>query len=130
MLKDLVEWSDIDSRFTQLPDSSIKVVEGDECIRQSIQLILSTMRFERVRREIGTGLYNLLFEPLDDDTAEDMEDLIQLNLERYENRIRVRRIRVTPNPDQNYFKLELTYSILASREMKNLTTFMPAMGEF
>lgn len=130
MPKQFVDWTDIDSNFTKNPDGSIQIVRGDDTIRQSIKLILSTMRFERVRTEFGVGLYLLLFEPVDEDTAEDIEDLILNNLERFETRIRVRSVQAIPNAQENYYKLEIVYSILETREKKNLETFIPAIGDF
>jgi uncharacterized protein len=45
------------------PDGRLALVGGDEKIRQSIWLILSTARGERqMRPEFGCGIHDLLFE--------------------------------------------------------------------
>lgn len=125
----LTEWSDIDSKFTVLSGGNINIVKGTDAIDQSILLLLSTLRGERVRSKLGSGLFNLLFQPMTDDTVDDIKDVIEFNLTKYENRISIRRIDVTANADQNFYRIEISYVVRRTREKKNLTTFMPVMGD-
>ncbi len=123
-----VDWSDIDFRFTKSKTGNIKIVEGEDAINQSIKLILSIMRGEKVRSDMGSSLYALLFNPISDETAEEIQSVIQTNISRFDNRIFVEEVSVIPNLNQKYYEIVISYRIRPSMSKKNLTTYMPAMG--
>lgn len=128
-MSQFIEWSDIDVRFTKSRAGNIRIVEGEEAINQSIKLILSIMRGDKVRSELGSSLYGLLFEPISDDTAEEMENVIGTNIERYENRVNLERVRVIPNIDQKYYEVVISYRLYPTFTKKSMTTYIPAMGD-
>lgn len=71
----------------------IDVVEGDACVRQSILLLLSTTRGERVMRpDYGCDLHRLVFSPNDATTAGLAIHYVRTAVERWEPRARVLRI--------------------------------------
>lgn len=71
----------------------IDVVEGDACVRQSILLLLSTARGERVMRPAyGCDLHRLVFSPNDATTAGLAIHYVRSAVERWEPRVRVLRV--------------------------------------
>ena len=68
----------------------------EEHVRQSILLIIQTMKGERMMRpDFGAGLNNLIFEPLNASTAALLQHEVQTALVRFEPRIEVRKVAVT-----------------------------------
>lgn len=69
----------------------------EEDIRQAIRIILETRRGERVMRpDFGSGLHELVFEPLNTTTAELARHRVEQALVLWEPRIDVDEVIVTP----------------------------------
>jgi len=72
------------------PRGRIEMVEGDESIRQSLLLLLSTSPGERVMRpDYGCSLRHLVFGPNDDTTAGLAIHYVRRAVERWEPRVEV-----------------------------------------
>lgn len=96
-----------------LPDANgrLSYPSLEECVRQSIQIILRTRPGERLRRqEFGGGLQSYLHEPNTLLTRRRIRDTIVQSLERWESRISVERVEVLEAPDRpSWVRVELTY---------------------
>lgn len=111
-------------RFPVKPDSRGRLnwVTGDEEIRQSIWLILTTAPGERqMRPEFGCGIHDLVF---DANTAA-LHGLVQANVQgalaRWEPRIDVLDVRVEAPPEQrNLLLIHVDYRIRANNAIFNL----------
>jgi phage baseplate assembly protein W len=111
-------------RFPFKPDASgrLSYVSGDEEIRQSVWLIVTTARRERVMREdFGCGLYDLVF---DANTAA-LHGLVQENIRaalvRWEPRIDVLGVRAEAAGEQrNLLLIRIDYRIRANNTVFNL----------
>jgi uncharacterized protein len=99
-----------------------KFLSGEEKIRQSIVLILSTAPGERqMRPEFGCGLYDLVFQP----NTENLRTLVQSRvydaLVRWEPRIDVLDVRVeTPPEARNFLLIRIDYRLRANNAFYNL----------
>jgi len=83
-------YSDVDMRLSIDVDGSPKINEGAEAIMQSIKMILSTAPGERVKLpEFGSSLREYLFEPLNQDNANEIAHEIETSLATFEPRIEV-----------------------------------------
>ena len=110
--------------FPIKPDSTgrLNYVSGEEEIRESIWLILTTAPGERqMRSEFGCGIHDLVFEP---NTAA-LQGLVQQNvdssLKRWEPRIDVVNVRVDSPVDQrNLLLIHIDYRIRANNSIFNL----------
>ena len=101
---------DLDSRLQVTPRGSIKIIEGEDVIKQSIKTILSTIPGERVRQPtFGSDLYSHLFEPMDEITISEIQESIETALTNFENRIIVRQVSVRPNFDDSYYEVNISY---------------------
>lgn len=111
-------------RFPIKPNAAgrLDYVSGDEEIRQSVWLIVTTAQRERVmREEFGCGLYDLVF---DANTAA-LHGLVQENvraaLQRWEPRIDVLNVRAEAAGGQsNVLLIRIDYRIRANNTVFNL----------
>lgn len=75
--------------------------EGAENVRESIRVILTTERRERLMiPQFGGGLKSFLFEPNNPATHRLIQERITRALGRWEPRIRVESVRVGADPDE------------------------------
>jgi Bacteriophage baseplate protein W len=73
------------------------LVEDDAAIRQSIHIIVNTVPGERVMRpQFGCEIHSLIFWPANFQTAALAERYVREALERWEPRINLREVEVTP----------------------------------
>ena len=74
------------------------LVEGNQDVRQAIWIILGTAPGERVMRpDFGAGLNDLVFEPMNTTTIELVKVRVEDALTRWEPRITLQEVAVTPN---------------------------------
>lgn len=101
---------------------AIALVSGAEAIERSLQLILSTAPGERVMRaEFGCGIWNLLFDPINDNTLGLMAQSVRLALAQWEPRIDVDAVTPTPDADDHSLvQIEIDYRIKATNDRRNL----------
>ncbi|MGG6313692.1 GPW/gp25 family protein [Paenibacillus macerans] len=111
---------------------SILGSDGEDSIRESVMLILSTARGERVMRpDFGCRLNELVFAPNNMSTATLIRSFIEEALLNWEPRIEVEDITVTPRSDQPVLDVSIDYSIKASNSKYNLVYpfFLESVGK-
>lgn len=103
-------------------ETKITCSEGEELIRESIRIILGTAKGERVMRpEFGCGINELAFAPNDTATATLVEFYVKEALLRWEPRIEVFNVKVTPDLEEpNQLKINIEYRIKTSNTRTNL----------
>ncbi|QZZ22019.1 GPW/gp25 family protein [Leptothermofonsia sichuanensis E412] len=104
-------------------DGRLQMADYEESVRQSVFLILSTARGERVMRPgFGCGIYDLVFEMKTAGTAGRISQEVQEALLRFEPRIDVRNIQVIPETDSAGEKLtiQVEYQVRATNNVFNL----------
>jgi phage baseplate assembly protein W len=94
------------------------VVKDDKDIVQSITNLLMTDIGERpFQSSLGTRLSRLIFDPLDSATAGLIANEIKNVIERYETRVLLDTIEVSPDYDENGFDVELVVNIIGREEI-------------
>ena len=89
------------------------VVKNENAIKQSIKNLVLTQKGEKLfQPEIGSGVYELLFEPMDPFTADSIRDEIINTLGQYEPRITILEVDVEPNEATNTFDVTVEYRIV------------------
>lgn len=98
------------------------MVAGEDDVRQAIRIILGTAPGERVMRpDFGAGLNELVFETMNTTTIELLKVRVEEALTRWEPRITVREVKVTPNgPADGRMDITVRYLIRASNTETNL----------
>lgn len=103
-------YSDFDISFARNPvTGALARVTNDESIKQSIKNIIMTTRGEWAHHPtLGSKIYHLLFEPLDDDTADTMRDLIDAAL-RYEPRAEILETDISVNQAKDGYDMRIVF---------------------
>ena len=124
MTADAVEsWIGRGPRFPLLPGpgGNLETIGGDALIRQAIEAILDTDPGERMMRpEFGCGLRRYLMEPNTTTTRAAMQRDIDDALSRWEPRIEVTNVAVTPGEEPSLVWIEISYTRLADRREDDL----------
>ena len=111
-------FKDLSVTFKKHPVSDDLVTVKDKAaIVQAITALLLTRKGERpFQPQLGCGIQNVLFEPLDFGSAGIIKSEIREVLERYEPRISVDNILCIPNEMDNGYEVELTYTIIGRED--------------
>lgn len=79
----------------------LAMVEGDAAIRRALYLIIHTAFGERVMRPtFGCQIHELIFDPSNAETAATAERYVREAIERWEPRIEITMVEVTPSPGE------------------------------
>jgi phage baseplate assembly protein W len=96
-------------------DLTVKKDEAD--IKQSITNLLLTSKGERFfNSQLGSGLSDLLFEPLDVGTASSINTEISTLITKYEPRVRITELSTLPNYEDNGFEVDLIVAIVGRED--------------
>jgi phage baseplate assembly protein W len=102
----------------------LHLIDGEEKIRESIWIILSTSPGERVLNpEFGCGIHDLMFEPNSATLRGEVQEKVRTALQRWEPRIDVLGVR-TETPEgtdaRNYLLIRIDYRIRTTNAFYNL----------
>lgn len=110
--------------FPIKPNASGKLAlsSGDEKIRQSIWLILSTAPGERVMQpKFGCGMHDLVFEANTSTLRGIIRDKVKIGLVDWEPRIDVIDVKVETNQDaKNHLLIHIDYRVRSNNAFYNL----------
>lgn len=100
----------------------MRMAEDDTDIRQAIRIILGTAPGERVMRpDFGCRIHELIFWPANQDTADIAERYVREALLRWEPRIRLVAVTVTPGGAQyGQLTVEIEYEIKTRNDKHNM----------
>lgn len=102
------------------PAGRIAQARYDQRIEESIYLILSTAKGERVMLpDFGCGIHDLVFEPNNPGTVSATKQSVRAALTRFEPRIDVLDLDVEPQ-DANLLLIRISYRIRANNAVGNL----------
>ncbi|MCB9761853.1 MAG: GPW/gp25 family protein [Alphaproteobacteria bacterium] len=108
---------------TELDENGqVITVSGEEAVRQSIVLILSTALGERVMRpEFGCGLHDQIFAPAGAETTGRLIGSVQEAVGRWEPRVELNSVRVEADPTEpTLHNMELTVTIRSTNSRFNM----------
>ena len=117
--------------LTLTPRRTVAMVDGDDSVRQSVLLLLSTRPGERVMRpDYGCNLHQLIFSPNDDTTAALAIHYIRRALERWEPRIDIISIDAGAHADApNHLHILLEYQVRTTQLVEQLALDFALDGE-
>lgn len=99
---------------------SVNVVSGEQDIRSSLHILLSTEIGERIMQpEYGCNLKRLLFEPLDLSLKAYIKDLIKTAILYHEPRIRLENITLESKPEEGLIEITLEYIVRSTNSRYN-----------
>jgi uncharacterized protein len=103
------------------PTGGIALVSGEKEIEEAIRLVLSTAPGERpMRPDFGCAIHDLVFAPVNEQTAGRIQHEVYVSLDRWEPRIEVDDVEVTAGPDQSVLFIDVRYSIRGTNNPRSL----------
>ena len=119
-------FNDLDLDFTANPiTGDVVVVKDSTSIKRGIKNILLTEEGERLMQpEVGSGIRNMLFEQMTDLSVQRIETEILSAIEAWESRAQVLSIIVTPEEDNNRYRVAITFRIINELEEQELELFL------
>ena len=122
-------YSDITFTFKNDKSGNVQKVTGSDSISQSIRMILTTGIGERVMLpEFGSRIKSLVFETMDDLMVRAIELEVEEAIKRWEPRVAISGVYVTPNYDKNLIEVDISYTIIENGETDNFTGTLQARG--
>jgi len=91
----------------------VSVVKNDNAIKQSIKnLVLTNPGEKHFQPNVGSRVFNLLFEPLDAFTADAVKDEVINTINQYEPRVELTDVAVVPIEEGNKLSITIEYRIV------------------
>lgn len=120
------DYSDLDLDFMPHPTTKdVMKKTGIEAIKRSVRNLLLTNFYDRpFRSQIGSNALKLLFENSTPITSNFLENAIRETLNNFEPRIRVDRLDVNFDVDNNGYNVSLFFVILNRNEPASITLFL------
>ena len=119
-------YSDVDISFKPHPTTGdIIKTKNATVIKQSMRQILQTRSNERLGHpEIGEGVQELLFEPINQLTENRLVRKIADSLRMLEPRCTIRDIIVIGEPDRNTYRIKIIFTMLGQQADETFETFL------
>lgn len=103
------------------PTGGIALVSGEQEVEEAMRLILATAPGERpMRPEFGCAIHDLVFAPVNEQTAGRIQHEVYVTLDRWEPRIEVQDVEVTTGDGQNVLYIDVRYSIRGTNNPRSL----------
>jgi len=115
-------YSDFNHTFLPHPNTGqiTRRVNAD-AVKLALRNLVLTNKYERLRNpSFGGNISHYLFEPLNDNTAEEIKNDLKWLIETYEPRAQVREIYCVVSEDQNSVDVRIQFNVLTSRDVEDL----------
>jgi uncharacterized protein len=107
--------------FTTDEHGAVKQAGYEDSVQQSVWIILGTAKGERVMRpDFGCGIHELVFDSVTAALSGRVASAVREALLRFEPRIDVRDVNVTPGGDGEVLLISVDYEVRATNNMFNL----------
>jgi hypothetical protein len=107
-------FKDISASFQINPiNNDLIAIKNENAIARSVRnLVLTSPGDKPFQPTIGSRVYDLLFENMDELTASAIRSEIENTINNYEPRVELENVEVTPNYDENAFDVLIRYFIV------------------
>jgi hypothetical protein len=110
-------WSELDDRLVTDNQGNILKAINIEAVRVSIKNILGTYKGERTfLPQFGSGLGDLLFEPMSTSFLNRITADIKNNIEIWDDRVIVTGIDIKSDPDRNQVEITVSFNVRSYTE--------------
>jgi uncharacterized protein len=97
------------------------MVDEEEDIKQSLIILLSTIKGERIMQpDYGANMEDLLFEPLNVSFAKRMSDTIERAILFFEPRIKTEDINFNQDYENGLVEIRIEYLVIATNNRRNI----------
>jgi len=121
-----VLYSDFDLSFIKHPNTKdVTILRDIDAVKQSVKNLVLTAQGERPFNPLlGSDIRQLLFEPVDDFTAFDIEEQIRLTIQNHEPRVSVLGIDVSPEEDNNRFRVSINFQMITNLDTGSVSFYL------
>ena len=123
-------WKDLDILLRKQQDGDLKVMTEEDAVANSLSNIFGTMQGQRrMLPEFALPFFNILFEPIDEQTAYLIGNEMLSAIQKWEDRIEVLNVNVYPDEDNLQYVVTLTFKLRTSTsEPQTYTTILKQQG--
>ena len=116
-------FKDISATFQVNPmNDDLIALKNNNAIARSIRNLILTVPGEKpFNQSIGSRVNELLFENMDLITATQIKSEIEYTINNFEPRVKLEKVVVTPNFDNNAFDCQITYEIIGISEIQEIS---------
>ena len=101
-------------------NGSVKMLEGEEDIQSSLEILLSTRLGERIMRpKFGCALDELMYESLTTTMSTYIKDLVETAILYYEPRIEITKIELFQKTSEGLLEISIDYVVRATNSRYN-----------
>tara|TARA_Y100000593_G_scaffold64333_1_gene118771 strand:+ start:1869 stop:2258 length:390 start_codon:yes stop_codon:yes gene_type:complete len=124
-----VKYKDITFGLEKHPNTNQPLTVSDNnAIRSSLKNLVMMNHYDKpFHPEIGSGVYDLLFEPMNDATTIMLRENIAEVLGSYEPRINLSGVSVEPFYEQGLYQITIVYSFINQTETQELGLTMEVL---
>ncbi len=107
-------FKDISLSFEPHPvTKDLPILKNENAIRRAVRNLVETSKTERFfNSDLGTNVYDSLFDFVDVATASAVQFEIESTLVKYEERVENLKIFVVPKPNSNEFNITVSFDII------------------
>ena len=127
MWRNVRQYTDLDLFFSKKATSKdISKVTDIQAVKRSIRNLVLTNHYEKpFHPEIGSGVRDMLFEPMTPLTAYMLARQVENVVENWEPRARLIGVRASPNLDRNEYEITIEFYVVNTpTELVDLTVFL------
>ncbi len=119
-------YKDINFDFTENPvTGDVATVKDAVSVKRGIRNVLLTENYERLfNPEFGSGVKNILFEPMTPITAQRLEDEVASAINAWEQRAEIININVISEEEYNRYRVSVKFRINNSIETEQVDVFL------
>jgi len=116
------KFTDLDPIFIPHPTTGdVTKIVNEVSVKTSIKSLIRTTKGERLfQPDVGTNLNSLLFEPMHQGTSELIKYEIENVISKYEPRVKLNNVLITPFQDKNSYDINLEFTILGFSDVTNI----------
>ena len=119
-------WKDLNLNFTSHPTTKDVIkLEGVNAVKRSVRNLINLNHYEKpFHPEIGSNVRDILFEPMTPLTEVFLAKKIEEVLINHEPRVRLVRVNINSNPDQNRYRVWIEFYVVNHPEPVQVETFL------
>lgn len=121
-----VLYSDFDLSFIKHPNTKdVTILKDIDAVKQSVKNLVLTAQGERPFNPLlGSDIRQLLFEPVDDFTAFDIEEQIRITIQNHEPRVNVLSVDVSAEEDNNRFRVSIDFQMITNLDTGSVSFYL------
>tara|TARA_B100000085_G_scaffold250884_1_gene247515 strand:- start:15 stop:440 length:426 start_codon:yes stop_codon:yes gene_type:complete len=119
-------YKDLDLDFGRnVVTSDVNKLTDVEAVKRSVRNLINTRHYERpFHPELGSGVRDLLFEPMTPLTALSLQRKVEEVLLNFEPRIKLVQVLARPNEDRNDYHLTISFYVIGVNDPITVETFL------